>query len=55
MLNQFDQVQGNIQHLSVEKLDSYAADAWLLSPPCQPYTRQGVQETLIDFTLSFYT
>ncbi|XP_042044004.1 tRNA (cytosine(38)-C(5))-methyltransferase 2-like isoform X6 [Salvia splendens] len=32
--------QGNIQTLSAANLDKYEADAWLLSPPCQPYTRQ---------------
>ncbi|KAH7430410.1 hypothetical protein KP509_09G097100 [Ceratopteris richardii] len=40
--------QGNIQHLTVRKLDSYEADAWLLSPPCQPYTRQGMQKDAED-------
>ena len=33
--------QGNIQRLTVCQLDSYKADTWILSPPCQPYTRQG--------------
>ena len=33
--------QGNIQRLTVRQLDSYKADTWILSPPCQPYTRQG--------------
>ncbi|WOL00521.1 tRNA (cytosine(38)-C(5))-methyltransferase isoform X2 [Canna indica] len=33
--------QGNIQVLSPTDLDKYEAHAWLLSPPCQPYTRQG--------------
>ncbi|XP_015572462.2 tRNA (cytosine(38)-C(5))-methyltransferase 2 isoform X1 [Ricinus communis] len=36
--------QGNIQSLTAADLDSYAAHAWLLSPPCQPYTRQGLQK-----------
>lgn len=40
--------QGNIQHLTTQKLDSYEADAWLLSPPCQPYTRQGLQKDAED-------
>lgn len=35
--------QGNIQTLTAADLDGYNADAWLLSPPCQPYTRQGLQ------------
>ncbi|XP_051119553.1 tRNA (cytosine(38)-C(5))-methyltransferase 2 isoform X3 [Andrographis paniculata] len=40
--------QGNIQTLSAADLDSYEADAWLLSPPCQPYTRQGHQKGSSD-------
>ncbi|XP_073129533.1 tRNA (cytosine(38)-C(5))-methyltransferase 2 [Henckelia pumila] len=36
--------QGNIQTLSAADLDSYEAEVWLLSPPCQPYTRQGLQK-----------
>ncbi|KAJ0029794.1 hypothetical protein Pint_12692 [Pistacia integerrima] len=36
--------QGNIQSLTATELDSYKAQAWLLSPPCQPYTRQGLQK-----------
>ncbi|CAH9122196.1 unnamed protein product [Cuscuta epithymum] len=36
--------QGNIQSLSAADLHGYQADAWLLSPPCQPYTRQGLQK-----------
>lgn len=34
--------QGNIQSLTAADLDKYQAHAWLLSPPCQPYTRQDV-------------
>ncbi|KAL5729501.1 tRNA (cytosine(38)-C(5))-methyltransferase [Ranunculus cassubicifolius] len=36
--------QGNIQNLTCIELDKYGAHAWLLSPPCQPYTRQGLQK-----------
>ncbi|CAI8602602.1 unnamed protein product [Vicia faba] len=36
--------QGNIQSLTAADLDKYGAHAWLLSPPCQPYTRQGLQK-----------
>eukprot|EP00250_Pteridium_aquilinum_P034079 c7002_g1_i1 orf=104-1327(+) len=46
--------QGNIQHLSMHKLDSYEADAWLLSPPCQPYTRQGLQKDAEDSRASSF-
>jgi tRNA (cytosine38-C5)-methyltransferase len=31
----------NIEHLNVEYFEKLSADAWLLSPPCQPYTRGG--------------
>ncbi|CAN6456167.1 unnamed protein product [Victoria cruziana] len=40
--------QGNIGSLTVADLDKYAAHAWLLSPPCQPYTRQGLQRDADD-------
>ncbi|KAL6208172.1 hypothetical protein ACLB2K_019123 [Fragaria x ananassa] len=36
--------QGNIQSLTAADLDRYNANVWLLSPPCQPYTRQGLQK-----------
>ncbi|PKI65423.1 hypothetical protein CRG98_014162 [Punica granatum] len=36
--------QGNIQSLTAADLDNYRAHARLLSPPCQPYTRQGLQK-----------
>lgn len=40
--------QGNIQMLTASDLDKYKAHAWLLSPPCQPYTRQGLQKQSAD-------
>ncbi|XP_073008218.1 tRNA (cytosine(38)-C(5))-methyltransferase 2 isoform X2 [Typha latifolia] len=40
--------QGNIQTLTAAELDKYRAHAWLLSPPCQPYTRQGLQKDSAD-------
>ncbi|CAA0838340.1 DNA methyltransferase-2 [Striga hermonthica] len=46
--------QGNIQTLSAVDLDSYGADAWLLSPPCQPYTRQGLQKGSSDARASSF-
>ncbi|XP_059275072.1 tRNA (cytosine(38)-C(5))-methyltransferase 2 isoform X2 [Lycium ferocissimum] len=46
--------QGNIQTLSAVNLDSYNADAWLLSPPCQPYTRQGLQKGSSDARASSF-
>ena len=32
----------------VKYLDSFGADVWTMSPPCQPYTRQGKQEESRD-------
>ncbi|XP_057510451.1 tRNA (cytosine(38)-C(5))-methyltransferase 2 isoform X1 [Actinidia eriantha] len=46
--------QGNIQTLSAADLDSYSAHAWLLSPPCQPYTRQGHQKGSADARASSF-
>uniref|UniRef100_A0A5B7BQF9 Putative tRNA (Cytosine-5-)-methyltransferase-like isoform X2 n=1 Tax=Davidia involucrata TaxID=16924 RepID=A0A5B7BQF9_DAVIN len=46
--------QGNIQTLSAADLDSYRAHAWLLSPPCQPYTRQGLQKDSSDARASSF-
>jgi len=40
--------QKNIQGLSVEYLSKLNADIWTMSPPCQPYTRQGKQEASSD-------
>ncbi|GAB4854130.1 C-5 cytosine-specific DNA methylase [Ancistrocladus abbreviatus] len=40
--------QGNIQSLNAADLDNYQAHVWLLSPPCQPYTRQGLQKDSRD-------
>jgi tRNA (cytosine38-C5)-methyltransferase len=33
----------DIRALKAAQLDALEADLWLLSPPCQPYTRQGLQ------------
>ncbi|KAL0297327.1 UNVERIFIED_CONTAM: tRNA (cytosine(38)-C(5))-methyltransferase 2 [Sesamum radiatum] len=46
--------QGNIQTLSAGDLDNYKASAWLLSPPCQPYTRQGLQKGSSDARASSF-
>ncbi|KAG0578428.1 hypothetical protein KC19_4G022000 [Ceratodon purpureus] len=40
--------QKNIQRLNVRQLDTYRADAWIMSPPCQPYTRQGLRKDAGD-------
>ncbi|XP_043702910.1 tRNA (cytosine(38)-C(5))-methyltransferase 2 isoform X1 [Telopea speciosissima] len=46
--------QGNIQSLTAADLDRYEADVWLLSPPCQPYTRQGLQKDSGDARASSF-
>ena len=37
-------MQNNIQRVPIGQLDAYQADLWLLAPPCQPYTRQGLRK-----------
>ncbi|KXS18465.1 S-adenosyl-L-methionine-dependent methyltransferase [Gonapodya prolifera JEL478] len=34
-------IQVGIDHLTVESIEKYGANAWFLSPPCQPYVRGG--------------
>ncbi|XP_042494498.1 tRNA (cytosine(38)-C(5))-methyltransferase 2 [Macadamia integrifolia] len=46
--------QGNIQNLTAADLDRYEADVWLLCPPCQPYTRQGLQKDSGDARASSF-
>ena len=36
-------LQRNISGLTARELDSFSADIFTLSPPCQPFTRQGKQ------------
>ncbi|KAF9925169.1 tRNA (cytosine-5-)-methyltransferase, partial [Linnemannia zychae] len=36
--------QRNIEAVPLEFYDKQEADVWLMSPPCQPYTRTGNQE-----------
>ena len=38
----------SIEHLSPALLDSFGADTWLMSPPCQPYTSMGKQRDAQD-------
>ncbi|CAE8628668.1 unnamed protein product, partial [Polarella glacialis] len=33
-----------IERLHVEELDALNADVWLMSPPCQPFTRSGLRK-----------
>ncbi|XP_052204548.1 tRNA (cytosine(38)-C(5))-methyltransferase 2 [Diospyros lotus] len=46
--------QVNIQTLSAADMDSYGAHAWLISPPCQPYTRQGLKKGSADARASSF-
>ncbi|XP_066913521.1 tRNA (cytosine(38)-C(5))-methyltransferase-like [Clytia hemisphaerica] len=41
-------MQKNLEGLTVVDLDKWAAQCWTMSPPCQPYTRQGKQEASKD-------
>ena len=47
-------LQGNVEKLSVKQLESYRADMWLLAPPCQPYTRRGLQKGADDWRASSF-
>ena len=38
----------SIEHVDAALLDSLGADTWLMSPPCQPYTSQGLQKDDAD-------
>lgn len=37
-----------IEGISLKQWEKWHADIWLMSPPCQPFTRQGKQEDLND-------
>ena len=37
-------VQKDIKGIKAETLDKEGADIWLMSPPCQPHTRNGLQK-----------
>lgn len=37
-------LQRQIEALTLEYYDRVAADVWTMSPPCQPYTRVGLQQ-----------
>ncbi|KAJ2824791.1 hypothetical protein IWW50_003162 [Coemansia erecta] len=37
-----------IDYLSVQDIEKHCADCWLLSPPCQPYTRGGSYRDIDD-------
>lgn len=35
--------QKSIESLTIEQIDKFNANCWLLSPPCQPYARAGIK------------
>lgn len=41
-------VNRTIETIPFEKWEKWSADVWLMSPPCQPFTRQGKQDDLDD-------
>lgn len=41
-------LQNNVQALDPAFLDSFQAQLWMLAPPCQPYTRQGLRKGAAD-------
>lgn len=40
--------QRNIAALTAQELDRWEADLWMMSPPCQPYTRNGLKKDAFD-------
>lgn len=40
--------QNLIETLSTKYYNDIAADIWTMSPPCQPYTRIGLQQGSVD-------
>jgi hypothetical protein len=40
--------QGNLEGVSAATLDSFRAELWMLAPPCQPFTRRGLQQDIAD-------
>lgn len=41
-------LQNNIERIPKSQLDEYGAYIWMLAPPCQPYTRQGLKKDAGD-------
>lgn len=41
-------MQVNVGKIRPRQLDGYSADLWMLSPPCQPYTRKGLRKDSED-------
>ncbi|CAF4434209.1 unnamed protein product, partial [Adineta steineri] len=41
-------INRSIETISLKQWEKWNADLWTMSPPCQPFTRQGKQEDLND-------
>ena len=41
-------LQGNLEGVSAATLDGLGAQLWMLAPPCQPFTRRGLQQDTAD-------
>jgi len=40
--------QANLENITIRELESFGADFWWMSPPCQPYTVRGARRDLED-------
>eukprot|EP01116_Phalansterium_solitarium_P003708 TRINITY_DN14531_c0_g1_i1.p1 TRINITY_DN14531_c0_g1~~TRINITY_DN14531_c0_g1_i1.p1 ORF type:complete len:344 (+),score=101.51 TRINITY_DN14531_c0_g1_i1:300-1331(+) len=40
--------QRSVESVTAAQLDKYSADLWMMSPPCQPYSRLGKQQGSAD-------
>lgn len=40
--------QGNLEGVSASVLDGFRAQLWMMAPPCQPFTRRGLQQDIHD-------
>lgn len=40
--------QANLEGVTAAALDGYGAQLWMLAPPCQPFTRRGLQRDTAD-------
>ena len=49
------QLQINLEGITASALDSFKADIWLMSPPCQPFTRRGLQLHAADRRSASFT
>ncbi|BDA49241.1 probable tRNA (cytosine(38)-C(5))-methyltransferase [Coccomyxa sp. Obi] len=40
--------QGNLEGVPASVLDGFKAHLWMMAPPCQPFTRRGLQQDIND-------